>query len=198
MAAGRAKGASARLRAAAVLAAIVLALIGGTYYVTRQPAPDVFVFWREGVAPEQRTWVERRFGLVRVREGEKGALAYDLVDLHPLNIQDLLERPEVERMGFIDDRTYAVPAQISYGEGSMWIADRVPELRIYPVVPSVVAACGLVIAYALVLEVTARGKRLRRRLAFVVGSRRPRFGADRRLGVSEAPDSVDNDSERSS
>lgn len=171
----RAKGASGRLRAAAGLAAIVLALIGGTYYATRQPAPQVFVFWTDGVTPEQRAWVERRFGLVRVREAEQGALSYDLVDLHPSNIQDLLERPEVERTGYIDERTYSVRADIPYGEGVMWIGDRVPELRMFPLVPTVVAACVVVIAYALAREIVARRKRVRRLLAFLVGSRRPRF-----------------------
>ena len=177
-------------RAAALLAAALLALLAGAYYFTWEPAPLVAVRWREGTTFERRIEVERWFGLVRGRELEGRTVTYDLVDTRPANIQELLEQPEVEAAGDIDETTYAVPADVPYGRGGMWIGDRLPEARAYRVVPVVVALCGLVIAYAVAQAVAARRKRTLRLLAFVVGSRRPRFRradqqhSDRREGRS--------------
>ena len=49
------------------------------------------------------------------------------------------------------------------------------QVRAYRLVPVVVAVCGLIIAYAVAKGIAARRKRALRLLAFVVGSRRPRF-----------------------
>jgi hypothetical protein len=162
-------------RAAALLAVVLLALLGGAYYFTYEPAPHVTVRWREGATFDRRVDVERWFGLVRARDREGRTVSYDLVDTRPANIQELLEQPEVEAAGDIDETTYAVPADVPYGRGGMWIGDRLPEARAYRVVPVVVALCGLVIAYAVAKAIASRRKRALRLLAFVLGSRRPRF-----------------------
>ena len=171
------------MRAAAVLAAIVLALLGGAYYFTWEPAPLVAIRWREGTTFDRRTEVERWFGLVRGRDLDGRAVTYDLVDTRPANIQELLEQPEVEDAGDIDEATYEVPADVPYGRGGMWIGDRLPEARAYRVVPVVVAVCVLVIAYAVGGAIAVRRKRALRLLAFVLGSRRPRFQRADRQGV---------------
>jgi len=162
-------------RAAALLAAALLALLGGAYHFTWEPAPLVAIRWREGTTFDRRTEVERWFGLVRGRDVDGRTVTYDLVDTRPANIQELLEQPEVEAAGDIDETTYAVPADVPYGRGGMWIGDRLPEVRAYRLVPVVVAVCGLIIAYAVAKGIAARRKRALRLLAFVVGSRRPRF-----------------------
>jgi hypothetical protein len=177
---------SRRRRAAALTAAAVLALLGGTYYFTHEPAPHVMIRWREDATPERRAYIERFFGLVRARDPEGHAITYDLVNLQPENIEELLEQPEVAGSGYIDEATETVLADVPYGRGSMWIGDRLPEVRVYRVVPGIVAACGLVIAYALAKEIAARRRRMRRLLAFILGSRRPRFGvAGQRHGARD-------------
>ena len=177
-----ARARSSPSRAAAIVAAVLLTLIGGAYYFTWEPAPLVAIRWRDGTTFDRRVEIERWFGLVRGRELEGRTVTYDLVDTRPANIQELLEQPEVEPAGNIDETTYAVPADVPYGSGGMWIGDRLPEARAYRVVPVVVAVCGLVIAYAVVKGIAARRKRALRLLAFLLGSRRPRFRrVDRRM-----------------
>ena len=162
-------------RAAALLAVVLLALLGGAYYFTYEPAPHVTIRWREGATFDRRLDVERWFGLVRARDREGRTVSYDLVDTRSANIRELLEQPEVEAAGYINDVTFTVPADVPYGRGWMWVGDRFPEARAYRVVPLIVVACGLVIAYAFVKEIAARRRRTLRLLAFLLGSRRPRF-----------------------
>jgi hypothetical protein len=180
-----ARAVSTKARAAALTAAAVLALLGAAYYFTYEPAPQVTIRWREGVTSERRADVERRFGLVRARDPEGRAVAYDLVDTRPENVEELLEQPEVDDSGYAGGPAY-VSADLRYGRGGTWIGDRhvtSPELRIFRVVPVIVTACGLVIAYTLGRQMAARRHRIRRLLAFIVGSRRPRFrSAGARLG----------------
>ena len=176
---------SSASRAATLVAAALLTLIGGAYYFTWEPAPLVAVRWRDGTTFDRRTQVERWFGLVRGRDLDGRTITYDLVDTRPANIRELLEQPEVEAAGDIDQTTYELPADVPYGVGGMWIGDRLPEARAYRVLPVVVAVCGLVIAYAVVKAIAARRKRTLRLLAFLLGSRRPRFRrADRRVDSS--------------
>jgi hypothetical protein len=162
-------------RTAALVAAALLALLGGAYYFTYEPAPQVMISWRESTTFDRKAELERWFGLVRARDREGLRVTYDLVDTRRENIDELLEQPEVEAVGYIDEVTNTVPADVPYGRGWMWIGDRLPVARVYALVPVIVAACCLVIAYAFAKEIVARRRRLLRLLAFVFGSRRPRF-----------------------
>jgi len=170
-----ARSRSAPSRAAARLAAVLLAVLGAAYYFTWEPAPVVGIRWREGTTLERRAYVERWFGLARARDHAGRAVTYDLVDTRPANIRELLEQPELETVGYMDGVTFTVPADAPYGRGGMWIGDRLPEARANRVVPVIVAVCALVIAYAVVRQIAARRRRTLRLLAFLVGTRRPRF-----------------------
>jgi hypothetical protein len=145
------------------------------YYFTYEPAPQVSVAWDPQLTWDQRTAIERRHGLVRPRDQEGYALSYDLVDIRPANIQELLARPEVADTGIIDRRQGTIPADAPYGVGWMWMGNRLPVLRSRGVVPAIVLASTLVVVYALAKEILARRKRVLRLLAFLLGSRRPRF-----------------------
>jgi hypothetical protein len=166
-------------RTAALVGASVLALLGGTYYFTYEPAPQVTISWRESTTFDRRGDVERWFGLVRGRDREGRTVTYDLVDTRRENINELLEQPEVEAVGYIDPVTNTVPADAPYGRGWMWLGDRLPEARVYRVVPVIIAACCVVIAYAFAREIVARRRRMLRLLAFIVGSPRLRFRSAR-------------------
>ena len=162
-------------RAALLLASAVLTLLGCAYYFTSEPAPLVIIKWREGTTSDRKAAVERWFGLVRARDPEGRAVTYDLVDTRRANINELLEQHEVEGVGYIDAATNTVSGNAAYGRGRMWLGDRLPVVRAYRVVPVIIAACSLVIAYAFAKEIVARRRRAQRLLAFLLGSRRPRF-----------------------
>jgi len=162
-------------RVPAVVAAAVLATLGAMYYFTYEPAPEVSVAWNGQLTWDQRTALERRHRLVRPRDQEGPTLSYDLLDTRTANIQTLVARPEVLDTGSIDRRQGTIPADAPYGVGWMWVGNRLPVLRSRGVVPAIVLACGLIVAYALAKEVLARRKRVLRLLAFLLGSRRPRF-----------------------
>lgn len=160
-------------------AAAVLTFLGAAFYFTREPAPFVMVRWREGATAERRADIERRFGLRHPRDPEGRSVMYDLVDTRPEHLQELLEQPEVERTGYIDEQSFTVPAEAPDGVGWMWAGDRLvisPELRIYRVVPAVVTLCALAIGFTVASVVVARRRRICRIAAFVSGWRRPRFG----------------------
>jgi hypothetical protein len=157
-------------------------MLGVTYYFTYEPAPEISIRWREGVTWEQRTAIERRHGLRRIREQEEESWTYDLIDIRTSNIRALLEQHEVEDTGVVDRLNYTIPSDAPYGDGWMWVGNRLPVLRSHGVVPSIVLACSLALVYALVREIRARRKRVLRLVAFLLGSRRPRFhGTGERL-----------------
>ena len=175
-------------RMAAFVAAVVLVLLAGAYYFTYEPAPQVTISWRESTTFDRRGDVERWFGLVRERDREERTVTYDLVDTRRENINELLEQPEVEAVGYIDHVTNTIPADAPYGRGWMWIGDRLPEARVYRVVPVIIAVCCLVIAYAFAYEIAARRRRVLRLLAFIVGSPRPGFQSARQRLPDQLPD----------
>jgi hypothetical protein len=162
-------------RAAAGVAASILAAMGAAYHFTYEPAPEVAVRWQEGLTWDRRVDLERQFGLVRGRDVDEQTRTYDLVDIRTENIRALLEQPEIEDTGVIDRTTFTVPADARYGRGWMWVGNRWPAARKYRLVPVVLLACGAALAYGVANEIRARRKRVLRLLAFVLGSRRLRF-----------------------
>ena len=169
-------------RAALRVAIALLTLLGCGYYFTWQPAPSVLIHWRQGTTPGRKAAIERWFGLVRARDAERRAVTYDLVDTRRANINELLEQPEVEAVGYIDSVRNTVAGDARRGRGGMWLGDRFSAVRAYRLVPGIIVACSVVIAYAFAKEIVAKRRRTLRLLAFVLGSRRPRFRrAEQRL-----------------
>lgn len=144
---------------AARVAAALLVLLGGTYYLTNEPAPPVVIRWRPGVTVEQRAAIERRFGLVRPRGGDDEGTTYDLLDPRPANIEELLGQPAIATTGYIDETTFTIPADAPDGAGSTWVLERQvfsPELRMFRVVPAMAAVCVALVVYAIGAAVVTR------------------------------------------
>ena len=139
-------------RTAAALALSLLAALAGAYSSTSERAPAVAIRWREGVSADRRTALERQFRLRRAREPEGRSMLYDLVDIRSANIRALLERPEVEDTSRIDRHTHTIMADTAFGQGNMWIGNRLPILRTYGVTPAIVISCLVVLAYPLIRD----------------------------------------------
>lgn len=160
-------------------------MLAAVYWYTYEPAFEVTIRWREGVAWTRRVELERRFGLVERRNHERRSRTYDLIDTRPGNIRALAGQPEVEDSGIIDTRTFTVPPDAPYGRGWMWAGDRWPVVRQYRLLPLVVLACGLTIACAARREMRARGGPGLRLLAAAVAAGRRRVdGAGQRVADS--------------
>ncbi len=129
-------------------ALVVLLALGAAYALTYEPAPVIGIRWREGLAPERRTELERRHLLVNpTAVGDR--FAYDLLDTRQSNLRALVEERDVFDTDGISRRDATLPPDYRYGESWMWVAHRTPLLRVPGVVEGIVAACvALVIASA--------------------------------------------------
>lgn len=145
----------------AAAAAIVLSALAAAYYFTVEPAATVKVRWRDTVSEAQRTAHERRFLLTGPIAEEPRTFRYDLLDTRPANLQAIVEHPDVEDTAEIERTRFQLQPDYAYGTGWMWIAHRVPLLRVRGVVPALSVACGLVIA--LHLTAVARRRQTRAR-----------------------------------
>jgi hypothetical protein len=121
-------GRRAWTRAAAIIAAIVVAALGAAYYLTYEPAPQITIVWRDDDGPAARRPIERRHKLIPTLEDQR-RVVYDLLDTRPSNIRPLLEHPDVEDAIGIDRRSYSVRPDVPYGTRWMWIGNRLPVLR---------------------------------------------------------------------
>lgn len=139
-------------------AAVVLLVLGVTYYMTVEPSPTVSIRWREGVPDAQRASLERSFLLVNPIAHEPRTFRYDLLDTSRMNLEAIVEEPAIEDTGSIDRRALAFPPDYPYGSDWMWLAHRVPVLRMPGVVPALIAVCGLVVLLGATRAV-ARGRR---------------------------------------
>lgn len=171
----RGRNTSTVVRHAALIAAIVLAALGVTYALTYDRAPEVAVGWREGVGTDRRHQLERRFGLVRPRHEINRRVSYDLADTRSSNIRALVEHVDVEDTHDIDRHTFTVPADSPYGVGRSWIGNRLPGLRVYWVVPSLIGGSVCVLAGSLMTGAYRRRKRLRRFFRLALGGRHGRL-----------------------
>ena len=138
-------------RATAAIAACTLLALTSTYYLTYEPAPRVGVLWREGIRPERRVALERRFLLVNPAVDDD-RLEYDLLDTSRGNLEALVNEPDAADTDRISREHFEVPFNIPYGESWMWVAYRIPVLRIPAVLRGIVAACALLLVGWLVAE----------------------------------------------
>lgn len=164
-----------------IVAAIVLASFGITYYFTVEPAPTVKVRWRATVTPEQRAELEREFLLVRPKPDERRTYRYDLLDDSPSNMEALVHDPAVEDTADIDTVHYTLPPDYPYGTSWTWAAYRVPILRAPGVVETVVgiSAVALVVpAVWGVWSVVSARRKARARPARKSGVRPPGVPAE--------------------
>jgi hypothetical protein len=129
---------------AAVAAASVLMVTGLAYYLTYEPAPEIRIRWRDGVTVERRAELERRFRLVNPNPHED-RLSYDLLDTRRSNIEAIVRERDVYDTDVIRQRDFTLPPDYPYGKSWMWIAYRIPVLRMPGVVQTMVAICGAVL-----------------------------------------------------
>lgn len=145
-------------RVAAAAAAGTLLAMAAAYYMTYEPAPQVSVLWREGIGPERRAALERRFLLVNAGV-DADRLAYDLLDTSRSNLEALVNEPDAADTDRISRERFEVPFDIPYGEHWMWVAHRTPVLRTPGVVGGIVAASVLLLVGGLVAEGRWRRRR---------------------------------------
>jgi len=108
----------------------LLALLGGAYLATREPAPRIRVLWRDGTTAQQQANLEAAYFLRNPRDRlPEGSLAYDLLDTSRSNIRRLVEDPAVADTGDLDRNAYVVDPETDRGGEWMWVAYRVPGLR---------------------------------------------------------------------
>lgn len=129
--------------------------LGVAYYLTYEPAFEVAIRWREGTTWQRRAQIERQFGLAEARNLADWTVWYDLIDTRPATIRALASQPEVAGFEGVNLDTFAVPPDAPYGKGWMWIGPRLPVLRHRGVVPGVIVACALAIAWAVAGEARA-------------------------------------------
>jgi hypothetical protein len=147
------------LRIAAALSGAILLAMGTAYYLTYEPAPQIYVQWRRGITQEYQASLERRFLLVNpVLRGDR--IRYDLLDIRRENIEALIKTPDVAETDSLDRVRYTLPVDFTYGESTMWIGHRLPVLR----TPGVAAGLVLICAATLGINASARVRAARRRV----------------------------------
>lgn len=146
----------------AVLSALALATLGGAYYFTREPAPEIRIRWRDGIDAARRAELERQFRLVRPVPFED-RLSYDLLDTSGPNVAALIDERDIQDTDRVDRENRAIPPDVPYGASWMWIAHRLPILRNPGVVEGILIACAAMLAIA--LGALAEGWRVRRKLS---------------------------------
>jgi hypothetical protein len=92
-----------RIRALAA-ASVVMLLATATVRVSAPSpfAPRVHVRWSEDVSDARRTELERRFALVRGHHREAATWEYDLVDVTPSAVRELIADPSVADTHYLD------------------------------------------------------------------------------------------------
>jgi hypothetical protein len=146
--------APARAPALTVIAALILAATGAAYYLTVEPAPMVRIRWVDTVSEARRAELERQFLLVRPRPESPRTIDYDLLDTSWDNVVAILRHPEVDDTRGFRQQPYEVPFDAPYGESWMWVAHRIPGLRVPGVPRAIVITSGLVLAGGLVRLLT--------------------------------------------
>ncbi len=110
------------------------------YDLTREPAPEVRVRWRDATSDGRRAWLEWKYRLTGPAAPQGLSYSYVLMDTRPTNIRALVQDPEVADTGDIDRAKYEIPWETANESRTfMWIADRLPVLR-HPVARWLLAA----------------------------------------------------------
>ena len=139
---------TACVRAVAATTGAVLIAFTVADYLTYEPAPEIRILWRAGLDPERREDLERRFLLVNAMPFED-RLTYDLLDTRLENVEALVNERDIQDTDRVDRVGFTIPPDIPYGASWMWIAHRLPVLRIPGLVQGIVLACTLVLAASL-------------------------------------------------
>jgi hypothetical protein len=134
---------------AAIGAAVLLAALAAVYWYTIEPAPAVKVRWREGLAADQRAALERRFRLVDPILVEGRTVTYNVLDTSRENLRAIVTAGEVEDTNEIDRARFTLRPDVPYGTRWMWLADRLPLLRLPGAVMAVIVACLAALGWSL-------------------------------------------------
>jgi hypothetical protein len=145
-------------------AACVLTALAVAYGLTFEPAPRVGIEWRPGISAERRSELERRFLLVNAAPDDD-KLSYDLLDTSRTNIEGLVNERDVADTDRISRERFEVPLDAPYGTSWMWVAHRIPVLRIPGVVTVLVAASVVTLGGSAAVAVRRRRSRPRGRAA---------------------------------
>ena len=132
------------LRTLAATTGVVLITFTVAYYLTYEPAPEIRILWRATLEPERLTELERRFLLVNPLPFED-RLTYDILDTSRENLKALVNSPDVDDTDRVDRVGYTIPPDIPYGASWMWVAHRLPVLRIPGLVSGIVLVCTIVL-----------------------------------------------------
>jgi hypothetical protein len=146
----------------AALAASVLLVVGAAYWFTVEPAPEIRVRWQPGIDAARRAELERRFLLVNPAPFED-RLTYDLLDTSRANVEALVNERDIQDTDRVDREHFAIPPDVPYGASWMWVAHRLPVLRVRGVVEGILIACALVLAVSLGGMIESR--RIQRKLS---------------------------------
>jgi hypothetical protein len=134
---------------------MVLCALGAAYYLTCEPAPRVGILWRDGLPPERRAELERRL-LLAAPAAAGDRVRYDLLDTRPSNIEALVLERDISDTDGISRTEFMVPPDYEYGSSWMWVAHRLPILRVPGVVTTVVAICALVLVSSVAVMARTR------------------------------------------
>jgi hypothetical protein len=127
------------------------------YYLTYEPAPEIRILWRADIEPERRAELEQRFLLVNALPFED-RLTYDLLDTRLENVEALVNERDIQDTDRVDRVGFTIPPDIPYGASWMWVAHRLPVLRIPGLVRNIVSACAIVLAASLGVFLIGRRK----------------------------------------
>ncbi len=145
-------GAFKRLRLLAAWTAIAsgtfLLVLGVVRDVTREPAPGIHVYWREGLSESNRKQLERQFALAHP---ELEVLAYELLDTSQSNIRALVTHPQVVDTGDLDRQRFDVAGTAPYGDNDTWLIYRSRFIRQPDIVVAIVSTASALLTGSLLI-----------------------------------------------
>jgi hypothetical protein len=105
-----------RIRALAAASVVMLLATATVRLLAPSPfAPRVHVRWSDGVSDAQRAELERRFALEEGRQREAATWEYDLVDVSPSSVRELIANPSVADTHYLDRVSGEVTADAPAG-----------------------------------------------------------------------------------
>ena len=112
-----------RVRALAVVSALMLAVTILIRMSAPSPfAPRVHIRWAPDVSAAARADLERRFALMAGEPRDEATWEYDLADVRPASVRELVAHPAVADTHYLDRDTATITADAP--SGSVRLADR--------------------------------------------------------------------------
>jgi hypothetical protein len=112
-----------RIRALAAASVVMLLATATVRLSAPSPfAPRVHVRWSEDVSDARRTELEGRFSLLQGRQREAATWAYDLLDVTPSSVRELIADPSVADTHYLDRVSGEVAADAP--PGTVRLAER--------------------------------------------------------------------------